>query len=182
MALPTSEDILRAALILLAYDNEDSAGDLQTFRSVLDEAYAAARVVFSVVRIDVRLWTTGNETCAIEHGIIAGDWHRDDTEPGVVVIDVEGTSWGCPEGVSASSTMGTFVGFAASIVAARLMRDKALGDAMLAQVLAAARAILAARRADPRTIRHSDLCGNPSAPLPVSDHLLRNRVAPTRFR
>ncbi|WP_043342003.1 hypothetical protein [Belnapia moabensis] len=150
MSVLTSDDLLRPALILLAYDNEDSAGDLQTFRSVLDEAYAAARVVFPVVRIDVRLWTPENEACAIGLGITVGDWHRDDAEPGVVVIDAEGASWGCPKGVSANSTMGTFVGLAASIVAARLMCDDALGDAMLARVLAATRTVLEACGLDPR--------------------------------
>ena len=37
MTVPTSDDILRPALMLLAYDNEGSAGDHQTFGSVLDE-------------------------------------------------------------------------------------------------------------------------------------------------
>ncbi|MCO6415874.1 hypothetical protein JYK14_06750 [Siccirubricoccus sp. KC 17139] len=182
MPVPTSDDLLRPALMLLAYDNEGSAGDHQTFRGVLDEAYAAARVVFPVVRIDVRLWVPEMEASAIGRGVSAGNWHRDDAEPGCVIIDVEGTSWQYPEGVTAISTMGTFVGLAASIVAARLMREEELGAAMLARVLAATRAILEARGVDPRTIRQADRCGNYSAPLPVSDRLLRDRVAPTRFR
>ena len=93
MTVPTSDDILRPALMLLAYDNEGSAGDHQTFGSVLDEAYAAARVVFPVVRIDVRLWVPEIGASAIGRGVLAGDWHRDDAEPGCVIIDVEGTSW-----------------------------------------------------------------------------------------
>jgi hypothetical protein len=157
MPVPTSDDLLRPALMLLAYDNEGSAGDRQPFRSVLDEAYAAARVVFPVVRIDVRLWVPEIEASATGRGVSAGDWHRDDTEPGVVIIDIEGSYWQCPEGVSAISMMGTFVGFAASIVAARLMRDEALGAAMLTRVLAATRAILGVRGFDPRTIRLADL-------------------------
>src|SRR3954451_11161607 len=144
MPAPTTDDLLRPALMLLAYDNEGSAGDLQSYRRVLDEAYAAARVVFPVVRIDVRVWAPEVESPAIGRGVSVGDWHRDDTEPGIVIIDIEGTFWQCPEGVSAMSTMGTFAGFAASIVAARLMRDEALGAAMLARVLAATRTILEA--------------------------------------
>ena len=161
MSVLTSDDLLRPALILLAYDNEGSAGDHQTFRSVLDEAYAAARVVFPVVRIDVRLWAPEIEACAIGRGVSAGDWHRDDVEPGVVIIDIDGTFWQCPEGVSAMSTMGTFVGFAASIVAARLMRDEALGAAMFARVLVATREILEACGFDPSTIRQVDLASTP---------------------
>jgi hypothetical protein len=79
--------------MLMAYDNEGSAGDRQTFRSVLDEAYAAARVVFPVVRIDVQLWAPEIEASAIGRGVLAGDWHRDDAEPGCVIIDGEGTFW-----------------------------------------------------------------------------------------
>ena len=148
---------MRPALMLLAYDNEGSASDHQTFRSILDEAYAAARVVVPVVRIDVRLRVPEIQASAIGRGVSAGDWHRDDTEPGCVIIDIEGTFWQCPEGVSAISTMGTFVGFAATIVAARLMGDEALGAAMLARVLAATRTILEARGFDPRTLRQADL-------------------------
>jgi hypothetical protein len=172
MPAPTSADLLRPALMLLAYDNEGSVGDHQTFRSVLDEAYAAARVVFPVVRIDVRLWVPETEATAIGRGVFAGDWHRDDTEPGVVIIDIEGTFWQCPEGVSATSALGTFVGFAASIVAARLMREEALGAAMLARVLAATRTVLGARGFDPRTLRQADLA---SMPPWISD--LANRDA-----
>jgi hypothetical protein len=161
MAVPTSSDLLRPALMLLAYDNEGSAGDHQGYRSVLDEAYAAARVVFPVVRIDVRLWVPKIEASAIGHGVSAGDWHRDDAEPGCVIIDVEGTFWQCPEGVSAMSTMGTFAGFAASIVAARLMCDEALGAAMLARVVAATRTILEACGFDPGTLRQVDLASMP---------------------
>src|SRR4051812_36843136 len=161
MPVPTSDDILRPALMLLAYDNEGSAGDHQTFRSVLDEAYAAARVVFPVVRIDVRLWAPEIEASAIGHGVSAGDWPRDDAEPGCVIIDVEGTYWRCPEGVSAMSTMGTFVGFAASIVAARLMHDEALRTAMLTRVVAATRTILEASGFDPRALRQADLASMP---------------------
>jgi hypothetical protein len=67
----------------------------------------------------------------------------------------------CPEGVSAISTMGTFVGFAASIVAARLMCEEALGAAMLARVVAATRAILEACGFDPRALRQADLASMP---------------------
>ncbi len=161
MPAPTSADLLRPALMLLAYDNEGSAGDHQTFRSVLDEAYAAARVVFPVVRINVRLWVPKIEASTIGHGASAGDWHRDDAEPGCVIIDAEGTFWQCPDGVSAMSTMGNFVGFAASIVAARLMRDEALGAAMIARVVAATRTILEASGFDPRTLRQADLASMP---------------------
>jgi hypothetical protein len=173
MPVPTSDDLLRPALMLLAYDNEGSAGDRQTFRSVLDEAYAAARVVFPVVRIDVRLWVPEIEASAIGRGVSAGDWHRADAEPGCVIIDVEGTYWQCPEGVSAMSTMGTFVGFAASIVAARLMRDEALGAAMLARVLAATRTILEGCGFDPRTLRQADLA---SMPPWISDLAIRDAL------
>jgi hypothetical protein len=161
MPSPTTDDLFRPALMLLAYDNEGSAGDHQCYRSVLDEAYAAARVVFPVVRIDVRLWALEIEASAIGRGVLAGDWHRDDAEPGYVIVDGEGICWQCPEGVSAISTMGTFVGFAASIVAARLMRGEALGAAMLARVLDATRAILEAHGADPRAICQADLASTP---------------------
>lgn len=53
--------------------------------------------------------------------------------------------------------MGTFVGFAACIVAARLMLEEAPGAAMLARVLAATRAILEASGFDPRALRPADL-------------------------
>jgi hypothetical protein len=173
MPVLTSDDLLRPALMLLAYDNEGSAGDHKTFRSALDEAYAAARVVFPVVRIDVGLWAPENEASAIGLGVFAGDWHRDDTEPGVVIIDIEGTFWQCPEGVGAISTMGTFVGFAASIVAARLMHEEALGAAMLARVLAATRAILEARGFDPRNLRQADL----ASMLPwISDMVIQDAL------
>jgi hypothetical protein len=48
--------------------------------------------------------------------------------------------------------MGTFVGFAASVIAARLMRNEALGNAMLARVLAGTRTVLEACGSNPRTI------------------------------
>jgi hypothetical protein len=161
MPVPTTDDLLRPALMLLAYDNKGSAGDRETFRSVLDEAYSAARMVFPVVRIDVRLWVPEIEASAIGRGVSAGNWHRDDAEPGCVIIDVEGTFWQCPEGVSAMSAMGTFVGFAASIVAARLIGDEALGAAMLVRVLAATRTILDACGLDPRTLRQADPASMP---------------------
>ncbi|WP_090560977.1 hypothetical protein [Belnapia rosea] len=161
MPVPTREDILRPALLLLNWDNEGSAGGHQSYRDVLDEAYAAARVIFPVVRIDSRLWAPEIEPSAVGRGVSAGDWHRDDAEPGCVIVDIDGTSWGCPEGMGAISTMGTFVGFAASIVAARIMRDEALGKAMLARVRADTRAILEASGFDPRIPQQVDPASMP---------------------
>lgn len=143
MTATTTAVLLRPALLLLAHHNErKSVADLTDCRQ-LDEAYAAARLIFPIVRLDVGLWAPEFDCSALDRGVMVGRWCRDDVEPGCVVIGHEEAVWQCPEGVSASSAMGAFAGVPAGIIAACLVRDEALRAAMIAEVVTGARVALA---------------------------------------
>jgi hypothetical protein len=142
MTTTATADLLRPALMLLAHHAERPAGADLTGCGRLDDAYAAARLVFPIVRLDIELWAPEFAAPALGRGVMVGRWGRDDIEPGCVVIGLEEAVWQCPEGVSASSAEGAFAGFAAGIIAARLVRDEGLRAAMLAEVAAGARVAL----------------------------------------
>lgn len=157
MTAATTADVLRPALMLLAHYSDRRAGADLTDCGHLDKAYAAARLVFPIVRFDVGLWAPEIEDSALGRGVMAGRWCRDDVEPGCVIVGLEEVVWQCPDGVSASSAMGIFAGLAASIIAACLVRDDALRASMIAEAAAGARVALATYRADSMTVHRADL-------------------------
>ncbi|MBU8546084.1 MULTISPECIES: hypothetical protein [Roseomonadaceae] len=125
MSVLTAEDIMRPALILVAYDNERLAGNQACLAKALDEAYEAARLVFPVVRLSTALWVPELEHSLVGKNVSVGNWSRDDSGPECIVIDQDGWYCGFPEGTNAESVLGTFVGLAAKIVASRLESDDA---------------------------------------------------------